>query len=228
MHILGYRESSPKRKLRFVRKEKFIAEAKKLTRTPYCKEAVYTDIGPSNFHSMNFDTALQTLGDSILIFKYDPVPISDIYDGIEKKRSEAADFLQKRLISKITYDQCLDYLNALEREVRTMLKGFEGYRAVALAVRAYSPQKNNNNLASYSHTDPRIKKRNTLYLTRTVFGGSTVYSEGNDEYAPAHGMLCAHAGDGVQHRSVNVVESGNQPRLTIILALASDFVTKHL
>jgi hypothetical protein len=228
MHVLGYRESSPKKKLRFVRREHFAQEAKKLARTPYSTHAVYTDSGPSAFHNTNFDRALLTLGDSILKFEYDSVPIGEFFKAIENKRVEALNFLVKRMISREIYDHCLDFLNSLEREVRSMLKGFEGYRAVALAVRAHNPESRNSNLANYTHTDPRIKRRNTLYLTRTVVGGSTVYTEDGKEYAPANGMLCAHAGDGASHRSVSHIESDRQVRLTIVLGLASDFVTNRL
>ncbi len=211
-----------------MRSEHFAREAKKLARIPFCENAVYTDIGPSAFHNTNFDRALLTLGDSILTFQYDPVPTEELFITIDKKRTEALNFLVERMISRETYDHCLNFLNALEREVRTMLKGFEGYRAVALAVRAHNPESNNNNLASDTHTDPRIRKRNTLYLTRTVVGGSTVYAEGLHDYAPAHGMLCAHAGEGARHRSVTAKESERQARLTIVLGLASDFVTERL
>ena len=224
-------ESSSNGVLHYVRPKDFARIAKALSRQrPISERAIYTDPGPSPLNSWR---PLQHASFSVLEYIGEFVPLTfngggesmaSMYERIERRR----DGLRVRLGQKtFTHDQFsahMSTLNAFEKELRSTLKDFKGYRVFGATIRYYDPASSKSNFAAATHRDLRGEHRNTIVLTRTVYGTSTVYSNG--ELSAPNGSLSAHLSEGAWHRSPGGIESDYRPRLTIVIVLNSEFVTR--
>ena len=227
MRVLESGETSSDNMVRPVSRRAFAPAAKALARTDE-RAALYTSPGPSPLERINFDLPVVYVvsGQNIICA---PKTRQELYKILDERRAYVAKQYRESEISHEVYAESLNFLNALEKEFRALLTGFEGYSIYAIAFKYNTPNTDKHNLDPSMHQDFRHPARNTIILTRTVYGPSTVYENRKDKIQgsvrPPDGSLCAHTGDGIKHRSPLRCEYQNKPRFTIVIGLQSAIPT---
>lgn len=203
MEQVKERGSSRGNKVRYVPRSNFARAAMGLYSSENKNRAVYTEAPQLRLAFANVSPeALMTLGPLTVVF---PFRTSELSRAFATKREQLYNHLKFFDGKHEDIHSALDLLNTVEAAAHEMVKGFYGYDVYFLGLRT-NYEGGTCEGTSNMHQDSSKNNKDTIILTSTFWGESTVYQskDERDIHLPPQ-SLCAHIGSNsknvIVHRS---------------------------
>ncbi len=220
MERVQERGSSRGNKIRYVPRGNFAQAAMGLYSSENKCRAVYTEAPQSRLAFANVSPeVIEILGSLTVVF---PFKASELSNAFATKREQLHNHFKFFDTKHEDLHSALDLLNTIEAAAHEMVKGFYGYDVFFLGLRA-NYEGGEREGTSNMHQDSSKNNKDTIILTSTFWGESTVYQSKDEEdiHLPPQ-SLCAHIGSNnknvIVHRSPHYHKSRDR-RICLVVGL---------
>lgn len=192
MERVRERESSRDRKVRYVPRSRFARAAMVLHGSESKDRAVYTEAPHLRLAFADVSPeVLQILGSLAVV---SPIKLDELGHAFASKREKLNNHTKFFDVKHEDLHRAHDLLNMIEAATYEMVQGFHGYDVFFLGLRS-NYEGGTNEGTSHMHRDSSRNGKDTIILTGTFWGASTVYqSKGDTDIHLPPQSLCAHIG----------------------------------